>query len=310
MSGAEVRRVLGAVKDRFELAEDAEVTLEGNPESLVADRLETYRDAGVNRVVVGIQSLDDRVLAGVGRIHDARTAVEAVERSRAAGFRSVGIDLIAGLPGEDLRSWGRTVRAAAALLPDHVSMYLLETDKDTPLSRSLRAGSTQVADDDALARAYEEGADALEAAGLPAYEISNFARAGHESRHNLKYWTDAPYAGFGLGAHGYVAGERRANVRDLGAYLERLDAGRDPVEALEAYDTGRRAAEALIMGLRLVEGIDLGAVSARYGIDLDARHREAWERAEAAGLLERDGHRARLTLWGRLRCNELFAELI
>ncbi len=310
MSGAEVRRVLAAVKARFDLGEDAEITLEGNPESLVPEALEAYREAGIDRVCVGIQSLDDRVLAAVGRLHDASQAVEALERSRAAGFRSVGLDLIAGLPGEDLRSWARTVRAAAALGPDHVSVYLLETDKDTPLARSLRASRIEVADDDALARAYEESADVLEAAGLPAYEISNFARPGHESRHNLKYWTDAPYAGFGLGAHAYLGGERRANVRDLDTYLARLDAGQDPVLTSEAYDPVRRAGEALILGLRRLAGVDLDAIGARYGIDLATRHREAWERAESAGLLERAGRRARLTRWGRLRCNELFLELI
>jgi oxygen-independent coproporphyrinogen III oxidase len=310
MSAPLVLRILDAVRGRFDVAEGAEITLEGNPESLVPRRLEGYATAGVNRVCVGIQSLDDRVLRRVGRLHDGRRAMEAVKSARAAGFRSVGLDLIAGLPGEDLRSWAGTVRDAAALGADHVSVYLLETDKDTPLARSLSASRVEIADDDALARAYEESSDVLEAAGFAAYEISNFARPGHESRHNLKYWTDVPYAGFGLGAHGYLGGERRANVRDLDAYVGRLDAGRDPVEAREAYDPGRRAAEALILGLRLAAGVDLATIGARYGTDPATRHHEVWERAESAGLVEREGSRVRLTRWGRLRCNELFLELI
>ncbi len=310
MTPGQVARVLDAVRERFSLAPDAEVTIEANPESLLPSRLDGYRGAGVNRVCVGVQSLDDRVLQRVGRLHDARRAEEAVRAARSAGFRSVALDLIAGLPGEDLDAWERTVSAAAGLAPDHVSVYLIETDKDTPLTRSIRAGRTAPADDDALARAWETTVDVLERAGYAAYEISNFAKAGHESRHNLKYWTDAPYAGFGAGAHAYVAGSRRSNPRDLDTYLARIGAGLDPVETEEGYDAGRRASEALVMGLRLAAGVDLGDLGARHGLDLEARHREALERAESAGLLERVGGKARLTRWGRLRSNELFAELI
>jgi oxygen-independent coproporphyrinogen-3 oxidase len=310
MSAAQVRRLLDAVRERFRLSQGAEITIEGNPESLVPERLEGYRDAGVDRVCVGIQSLDDGVLRGVGRLHDARDARAAVAAARSLGFRSVGLDLIAGLPGEDLDSWGRTVGDALDLAPDHVSMYLLDTDKDTPLARSIRVTGSPPADDDALARAYEAATDVLEAEGFEAYEISNFARAGHECRHNLKYWTDAPYAGFGVGGHAYLGGERRSNVRDLDTYLARIEAGQDPLDLREPYDPWRRAGEALVMGLRLSSGLDLGDVGSRHGIDLTTRHEGSWERAEAAGLLERNGTRLRLTPWGRLRCNELFAELI
>ena len=310
MSAKQLRALLGAVGERFDLAPGAEVTIEGNPESLLRGELEGYREAGVNRVCVGVQSLDDCVLRGVGRLHDARSAAAAVKGARGAGFRSVGLDLIAGLPGEDLAAWGRTVEAAVALEPDHVSVYLLETDKDTPLTRALRAGRIAPKDDDALASAYEITVDILDEAGFAAYEISNFAKPGHESRHNIKYWTDAPYAGFGVGAHAHLEGERRANVRDLDAYLSRLDAGEDPLDAAEAYDADRRAAEALVMGLRLASGVDLRDVEERHGVELERKHRDAWEKAESAGLMERAGTRVRLTRWGRLRSNELFAELI
>lgn len=306
----QVGRLLAAVRARFELQPGAEVTLEGNPESLTAERLAGYRAAGVTRISVGVQSLDDRVLAASRRPHDAREGLAAVARARDAGFETVNVDLIAGLPGESLGGWERTLRRVAALDPDHVSVYLLETDKDTPLARAIRAGRVPAPDEDVLARAYEVTVAILEEEGLHAYEISNFCRPGARSRHNLKYWTDGPYAGFGLGACGYVRGERRANRRELDGYLRAAFRGEDPVAWLEPYDASRRLAEALFLGLRLVEGVDLGTLARRYGIHPGDRYREVWERGERDGLLARDGDRVRLTAYGRLRSNELFQELV
>ena len=310
MSPGQVARVLAAIRGRFEVTEDAEITLEGNPESLTVGALDGFRRAGVTRISIGVQSLDDAVLARVGRAHDAHTASRAVAAAREAGFSAVSLDLIAGLPGENLSLWPDTLRRAAALAPDHVSVYLLESDKDTPLGRSIRGGRTRVADDDALATIYEQTVGVLDDAGFPLYEISNFAAAASRSRHNLKYWSDAPYVGFGLGAHGYVLGERRSNRRDLDGYLADLAAGASPVDWREPYDRDRRLAEALFLGLRVVEGVDLRALGARYDANLTTRHAAAWERGAAAGLIAWDGPRVRLTPAGRVRSNELFVDLI
>ena len=309
LTSGQVRRVLKAVGGRFAVAPDAEVTLEGNPESLGETALAAFADAGVTRFSVGVQSLDDGVLQRVGRAHDAAQAEAAVARARATG-RQVNADLIAGLPGEDLSRWGETIARVASWGTDHVSVYLLETDKDTPLARAVRTGRTKVADDDRQAEAYEVTVRGLEAAGLSAYEISNFARPRRESRHNLKYWTDAPYAAFGLGAHAYAAGRRRANTRDLSTYLEALSAGRDPVEWTEPFDAERRLGEALMLGLRLTWGVDLEELGMRYGIEPLRRYAEAWERAREAGLVLLEGSRARLTPEGRLRSNELFVAFV
>ena len=310
MSGEQVTRVLAALMRRFDVAPDVEITLEGNPESLTAEALAAFREAGVTRISVGVQSLDDAVLARVGRAHDAAAAGVAVGLARAAGFADVSLDLIAGLPGEALDRWPETLHRAVALSPDHVSVYLLESDKDTPLGRSVRSGRTVVAGDDAMAALYERTVAVLEGAGFPLYEISNFASEAHRSRHNLKYWTDAPYAGFGLGAAAYLRGERRTNRRDLDGYLADLGAGRDPLASREAYDRDRRLEEALFLGLRVATGIDLAVLGERYGVDAMTRHAEAWERGTAAGLIEWEGSRVRLTPAGRVRSNELFAELI
>jgi oxygen-independent coproporphyrinogen-3 oxidase len=191
-----------------------------------------------------------------------------------------------------------------------VSVYLLESDKDTPLGRAVRSGRVAIADDDALARAYEDTVAALERSGLSLYEISNFAREGHASRHNLKYWTDAPYGGFGLGAHAYASGARRANRSDLEGYVAEVAAGRDPVAWTDPWDARRRLSEALFLGMRVAEGIDLSVVSERYGIDARTRFADSWERASEAGLVEWSGSVVRLTAPGRLRSNELFSAFV
>jgi oxygen-independent coproporphyrinogen-3 oxidase len=303
-------RVLRALHGRFAIDAGAEITLEGNPESLTRERLDGFRRAGVTRISVGVQSLDDGVLRRAGRAHDARGAERAVEEALKAGFAEVSLDLIAGLPGEDLARWPETVRRAAALGSDHVSVYLLESDKDTPLGRAVRGGRESLADDDAMASAYESTVEVLERGGFEQYEISNFARGGRRSRHNLKYWTDVPYAGFGLGASGYFGGERRSNRRDLDGYVRDLTAGVDPAAERDPYDSGRRLEEALFLGLRVVEGVDLRELGARYDADPDRRFAAAWERGQAAGLIAREGSRLRLTRDGRLRSNELFADLL
>jgi oxygen-independent coproporphyrinogen-3 oxidase len=232
-----------------------------------------------------------------------------VARALATG-RQVNADLIAGLPGEDLTRWDDTLARVASWGTDHVSVYLLETDKDTPLSRAVRGGRVDIAGDDGQAEAYETTVRVLEGAGLLAYEISNFARQARQSRHNLKYWTDAPYAAFGLGAHAYAAGRRRANTRDLSAYLAALAEGRDPVEWSEPFDAERRLGEALMLGLRLSSGVDLDALAMRYRLDPRSLYAEAWERAQEGGLVLFEGARVRMTPGGRLRSNELFVAFV
>jgi oxygen-independent coproporphyrinogen-3 oxidase len=310
MTPEQVERLLRVVRGRFALLPGAEVTLEANPEGLTGKRLAGYLEAGITRISVGVQSLDDQVLAACGRAHDAARVIEAVARARATGFESVNVDLIAGLPGEKLDRWEDTARRAAGLGADHVSVYLLESDKDTPLARRLRDGRLRAADDDALVEAYRRAVVALHEAGLAQYEVSNFALAGHQSRHNLKYWSDQPYGGFGLGAHAYLGGARRANRRDLDGYLADLAAGRDPRAWEDPWEPRRRLGEAVVLGLRRTAGIDLASLGERYEVDLRGLYARAWERAWDAGLIVWENTRVALTAAGRLRCNELFCELI
>lgn len=295
MEPERLSRLLAAVGRRFEVAAGAEVTLECNPESIDGRSLGRFADAGTTRVSIGIQSLDDDVLSAAGRLHDSERGVAAVHRARATAGLEVGADLIAGLPGEDLACWRKTVASAAALGTDHLSIYLLEGDGPSP------AG---------LAAAYLETVETLEESGFEQYEISNFARHGRRSRHNLKYWTDAWYGGFGLGAHSYFGGERRSNTGDLDRYLQAIASREDPLERLAGWDAAARMEEALILGLRLNDGVDLEALGERYEVDLGGRYRECWGRAAEAGLLDWSYPRVKLTARGRLLSNELFADLL
>lgn len=310
MSPEQLGRLLEALRGRFRLLEGCEITVECNPESLHAGKLGGYRDAGVTRISIGLQSLDDRVLRRVGRAHDAAAGLAALELARSMEGLEVNIDLIAGLPGEAMEGWPESVREVARREPDHVSVYLLELDKETSLSRSVRRGRTRVADDLVLARAYDETVRVLEEHGLVLYEISNFARNGKVSRHNRKYWTDAWYGGFGLGAHGYSRGARRSNRLDLDGYVRSLADGGDPRIWSDPWNPQRRLEEALISGLRLVAGLDPREVGGRYGVDLFSEYDDVWERGRSAGLLELDDARIRLTGRGRLHSNELFAEIL
>jgi oxygen-independent coproporphyrinogen-3 oxidase len=288
-------RLLAAVGSRFEVAKGAEITLECNPESVDTDSLRAFRQAGATRVSIGLQSLDDGVLAAAGRLHDSACGREAVRLARATAGLEVGADLIAGLDGENLDRWGETVTEAAALGADHLSVYLLEGAKPSPSG---------------LSAAYRGTVARLSRKGFEQYEISNFAREGRVSRHNMKYWTDVWYAGFGLGAHSYYAGERRANSADLDGYLRAIERRAEPAERTDGWSAAARLEEALILGLRLNEGVDLEALGDRYEVDLGGRYRESWGRAAEAGLLEWSYPRVRLTARGRLLSNELFAELL
>jgi oxygen-independent coproporphyrinogen-3 oxidase len=295
-------RILTAVGRRFEISAGCEITLECNPDSVDGESLLGFRQAGVTRVSIGLQSLDDRVLAEAGRPHDSQQGRRAIQLARETAGLEVGTDLIAGLPAEDLRSWDATVAEAAALGIDHLSVYLLETDK--------KRGTKGAASQDDLADAYRRTVETLQRNGFQQYEISNFARCGRVSRHNMKYWTDVWYGGFGLGAHSYYGGRRRANSGDLDEYLRLIADREEPLEWRDRWEAQARLEEAVILGLRMTAGFDLECLGSRYEVDLGGLYRECWSRAEEAGLLERRDSMVKLTLRGRLLSNELFADLL
>lgn len=240
----------------------AEISLEANPHDLDAATLDGLREAGINRLSVGVQGFDPRTAARLGRRQDAAAAPDVLRRARGAGFRSLSLDLIFGVPGQSLEDWGRELDTALSFAPDHVSLYGLTIEEGTPFAVG---GRVHAAEDDAWRDLYDLAVDRLGAAGLPRYEVSNFARTGHRCRHNEHYWQARPWAGLGVGAHGWEPdGTRTVNLRDVDAYL----AAEDPTESRERPAPEVLAIEILASGLRHVDGLDRRILRAYTGLDV------------------------------------------
>ena len=301
-----IARVIAACRDSFALSADAEVTLETNPETVTVDRMAAYRAAGVNRVSMGVQSFHDDELARLGRIHGADRAREAFAQARQAGFDNISLDLMMWLPQQTVDRWLASVEALIALGPDHASLYLLELYPNAPLREDMaRAGWSQAPDDDA-AEMYLQGLARLDAAGYEQYEISNVARGGRVSRHNLKYWQDGEWLAFGCGAHGTRHGRRYRVVSATEDYIQRMEAGADPIAEVRTLTGDERFEEMLFTGLRLTSGLPLAEIHAKFGVDVWERYGPGLTPFVTAGLLEhRPGARLRLTRQGMLLANEV-----
>ena len=282
-------RDLGAVIASIPVVEGAEVTVECNPDDVSDEMLRVYRDHGVNRVSVGVQSMATHVLGALGRKHDQRNVERAVTAIRAVGLPTFNLDIIYGAAGESVDDWARTVDAVVALDPPHVSAYGLTVEPGTPLADD----PSRHPDDDDQADKYELVDEALQRAGLANYEISNWARPGHECRHNLVYWHQQDYRGFGCAAHSHRDGRRWWNVRTPERYIDLVAAGESTEASGETLDAPTRTFERLELQLRLREGVPLAA------LDGD----------EMPGLVERVGDRWVLTRAGRLLQNEIATRL-
>jgi len=312
---SQLQELFVTISQNFEVLPGAEVTVEGAPGTLTPSLMEAFQRFGVNRVSLGVQSFVDSEAAAVGRLHKRQKVFEDVAGLRAAGISEINIDLIAGLPHQNIESWQFSLEQAIACEAPHVSVYMLEVDEDSRLGRELIAGGTKyhahfVPDEDLTADLYVMACEQLEKSGVLQYEISNFAREGHESRHNLKYWTRQPYLGFGVDAHSMlraVDGQNavRFSTPDspeeyvAGAPLNRILV--DPQAALE---------ETFFLGLRLTRGVDLEEVSTEFGKPVMTTFQPAIRELLQAGLLERYGNAIRLTARGRLLSNEVFERFI
>ena len=290
----DLARMLDAVRGEFGIAEGAEVTVEGNPDT-VDDRVaETLAEAGVTRLSIGMQSAQPHVLAVLDRTHDPRNVATAVAATRRAGL-DVSLDLIYGAPGESLEDWRASLETATALRPDHVSAYALIVEDGTKLARQIRSGSVAMPDDDLQADMYELADDLLSGAGYDWYEVSNWATdVAHRSRHNLAYWRGTDWWGFGPGAHSHVAGLRWWNVKHPAAYAQRLAAGESPAAARERPDDTARRLESVLLRSRIREGLPVS--------ELLGEGRKAVASLIADGLVEGpDAVRGRIVLTRRGR---------
>lgn len=314
MSSEQVGRVIDAAKDRWGSVALEEVTLEANPSERETPDWAGLREAGVDRISLGVQSLRDADLEALARGHTAREAREAYGAARTAGFDNVSIDLIYGIPGQSLQDWQAGLAAAIELHPDHLSCYALQLALEPdewaapPRPGALRWRNRMVPrqDDGLAAEQYRVAEDVLGAAGYDHYELSSWARPGRESRHNSAYWARRAYTGLGTGAHSYDgAAERSWGTRDLDRYLAEAEAGTRPIEGSETLDEPTRAFEAIALGLRRVTGLSRAAFDAEFGADPVDRYAPAVEEAMAAGLLEVEGDAIRLTPAGRLLASDV-----
>ena len=303
-----LRRILKTVKKHYHLSRDAEITLEANPDSAGDWRaLRSLRRAGINRLSLGVQSADDGMLRALGRPHTFAQAEEAAAAARRARIRNLSLDLIYGLPGQDLAHWKDTLERAAALEPEHLSCYGLKVEEDTPLWDMQE--KLDLPDDDAQADMYLWTVERLGALGYEQYEISNFARPGRASRHNMKYWTLCEYAGFGPGAHSDLGDVRYAYLRSLDTYCAGVEAGVSVLESSEHIPSRERDIEYVMLGLRLTQGISRQEFENRYRLPF-APIQSVLERFRATGHAALAGERWRLTPEGFLVSNQIIGQAL
>ena len=306
----EIARIVAACRAAFDVAGDVEITLEANPESVDEGRLAGFRAAGVNRLSFGVQSFREPELRRLSRLHTAERARAAVREARAAGFDNLSLDLMMWLPEQRVTEWLESVDAAIALAPEHLSLYLLEVYPNAPLKEDmLRARWSQAPDDDAAVM-YLTAMERLDASGYEQYEISNVARAGRRSRHNIKYWRDGEWLGFGCGAHSTRRGVRWKNVASTDEYVRRVDQFESPAIDHRRLSPDEHLGDVLFTGLRLTEGVNLDAIRAVHGVDVWARHGGSLEPFLQAGILRREGPRLWLTRQGMLLAHEVMTTFV
>ena len=317
LSVSQLQQTLQSIHDRFVVVDGTEVTLEINPGdggTNATTRQRTMREwlhLGINRASFGAQTFDDSELKLLGRIHDSKDIRTTFAQLRDAGFSNISFDLIAGLPGQTFAGWKRNLDEALQLHPAHLSLYLLDVHESTPLADQIKRGMRPKPDDDLAAEMYRAMIDEVCAAGYEHYEISNFCLPGFESRHNTKYWTGAPYYGFGCSAHSYDGGRRRwANERDLAKYVEFIEEQQSPVVQGTALSDADARAESVFLALRLMRGLDLQKYRSRFGVDLRDQFDADLRRLRDAGLIEIEQELLRLTTRGALLSNEVFATFV
>ena len=304
-----ISELLAAIKKLYALEDTAEITMEANPDSVDGKSLKRLRRAGVNRLSMGMQSADPEELRQLHRPHTADQVARAVEAARRAKFQNLSLDLIYGLPGQTRQSWQHTLDQALALKPDHLSCYGLKVEEGTPLARRVEAGLT-LPDDDMQADLYLWTVDRLREAGYPQYEISNFARPGRASRHNLRYWLLSPYIGFGPGAHSDFGGSRYSITRDLEGYMRGVLEGGSIIDSCEEIPQRERSSEYLMLGLRTARGIDGWEYQKRYLMEFGPLEQRLEQFRDQGWAEQSHDGRWRLTPKGFLVSNQLIGDLL
>ena len=310
LSVEQISRLLDACFKAFAVDKDAEITLEANPGTLTQAQLEGLRAAGVNRLSMGAQSFDAELLKTLGRIHSPEEITQAVHYARAAGFTSINLDFMFGLPGQTMQHWRDTLERALALHPDHFSLYSLIIEEGTPFYTWTNEGRIIPGDEDLCADMYEYADERLQQAGYMNYEISNWSLPDQHSRHNLTYWQNLPYIGMGAGAYSSFGNRRFSNEREPLAYIKQLKAGRLPEVESEVISREQAMAETAFLALRTSIGLHLSTFEQRFAQPLAQFVGDRLHLVEEAGLLEKEDGWLRLSKRGRLLGNEVFLRLL
>ena len=291
LNADDICRIVEIAGRYFNILPDAELTLEVNPGTVTLDKFRRYKKIGINRLNIGVQSFNDSYLQFLDRIHTASEAMDCVQWARQAGFDNVGLDLIYGIPGQDLAGWRRDLIQTVDIAPEHISCYMLTCEGGTPLAQDVRKGRVQMPPDDLLSELLYSTAAFLTANGFSHYEISNFVRKTEDkskslaSRHNQKYWSFAPYIGLGPAAHSFTEPMRYWNTSDINTYISETEAGRLPLAEKETLTTEQLIIESIYLGLRKISGIDLLWFNLRYGLDFHSTFKQVIEELTAGGLI-------------------------
>ena len=324
LPGRSIRHLLDTIRGNTRLGENSEVTLEANPDDLTCEKAAVWVDAGFNRISVGVQSFDDRILAALSRRHSAIAATEAVKNARAAGFQNINVDLMFGLPNQSIGQWRESLVRAVDLGTEHFSLYGLQIEPGTPLHRDVQVGNLPTPSDDVAADMYEIAMDVLDQSGYEHYEISNWAKPGFRSKHNSAYWLNLPYLGVGPGAHSSLNGRRFANMKSPRRYIQAIqsvepdtdldthevEAGDFAVDFMEVTSHKTAISETLMLGMRLAEGVSKTTFRRRFGRSLDDLYAAELKYLENAGLIENRRESVALTRRGKLLGNTVFEQFI
>ncbi len=303
-------RLLAQCLERFPCADQAEISIEVNPATVDANSLYVLRQAGFNRLSIGVQSLQDAELRQLGRPHTVADAVETVRLARTAGFENINLDLMFGLPGQDLQSWKRTLEHALALQPTHLSIYELTIEADTPFAFLEERGKLTLPAEDTVLLMLKETQQRLMQAGLQRYEISNYAQPGYQCRHNINYWQNGEYLGVGAGAVAFLNKTRFSAVAHVEQFCELLESGQEVWQEKEKLDQEASFRETVIMGLRMTAGVSLAELIERFGINAEIYYSETLHRLIRQGMLHIVQGRLQLTAQGFFLANTVMAELV
>ena len=309
-----IKRLINGIRERFFSSEEQEITIEVNPGTVSQDRLNQYREAGINRLSIGVQSFSEKGLKSLGRIHSVQVALDCIEYARKAGFDNLGIDLIFGTPGQALAEWASDLTTVISMRPEHISVYNLTIERDTLFHNLMAEGKLLIPHEDDVIAMYELAIDRLESSGYNHYEISNFSLKGLESRHNSRYWLGMEYIGLGAGAHSYFStpgrGIRWWNERDPYRYMQNIKDDGQAVAGRERLTLEEALSEGLFLGLREMKGIDMERFKKRFNTELPDYWMKKIKVFKTEGFLEDKDNHLRLTRKGILLSNELITDLM